>query len=168
MSIAWTNAAGLELSVSRDDGKSFAAPRLLVPGSAPSNPAVTLGIDGLTRVFFEEFAGNEIRLLVVTSTNDGAYFEAPQTIGTVLKPTNIGDGLKGNSSIPPPLLAAATDPSGTERGRDRRPEATGRPPGNRTLAKCISVQRMEGTRVPDQRCWGSDDAAATTTPVRAG
>jgi hypothetical protein len=111
--IAWTNRAGLEFTESRDDGKSFAAPQLLVPGTAPSNPVVTVGTAGVTHVFYEEFAGNKVRLRVVTSLPGSAHFGRPQTIGSVLQPASVGGGPKGNSSIPPPLLAAATDPAGT-------------------------------------------------------
>lgn len=112
--VAWTNASGLQLAVSENDGSSFTSPRLLVAGSAPNTPVVTVGSHGLTRIFFEEFVQQQIRLRVLTSTDAGAHFGPAQTIGTVPRPPSIGGGPKGNPNVPPPLLAAATDPSGAD------------------------------------------------------
>jgi hypothetical protein len=110
--IAWTNNAGLEFTASTNDGSSFSTPRLLVRGSAPSNPVLTVGANKLLQVFFEEFAGDAVRLSVVTSVDDGARFRRPTTIGRVMSPPKSGSGPKGGAQ-PPPLLAAATDASGT-------------------------------------------------------
>ena len=110
--IAWTNNAGLELAASRNDGASFSAPHLLAPGTAPSNPVLTLGAHKLVQVFFEEFVGDTIRLLAVTSVDDGAHFRPPVMIGSVIGPPKSGGGPKGGAQ-PPPLLGAATDASGT-------------------------------------------------------
>ena len=111
--VSWTNNAGLEFTASRNDGGSFALPRVISPGSAPSNPVVTVGADGLIHVFFEELLGQGVRLQVLSSSDNGAHFGRVQTIGIVVSPPRAG-GSKGNGVTPPPLLGATTDPSNSE------------------------------------------------------
>lgn len=108
--VAWTNDSGLEFTTSHNGGASFAAPRTLVAGSAPSNPVLTLGAKSTLHVFFEEFVGERIRLEAVTSRNDGERFGQVQTIATVQATPLAGSGPKGGAE-PPPLLGAATDPT---------------------------------------------------------
>jgi hypothetical protein len=112
--IAWTNNRGLEFSLSRDAGTSFSAPHLLVPGSAPSSPVVTVGSADSVHIFYEELAGpgQPIRLFVVNSA-DGRHFSAAELIGSAAAPPTPGSGPKGNTAVPPPLLGAATDPGTT-------------------------------------------------------
>lgn len=98
MFIAWTNNAGLEFTTSTDDGATFAKPRLLVGGSTPANPVLTVGAAGLIEVFFEEFIGPDVRLSVVTSTDDGGRFAPPQVVGSVVNPPASGGGPKGNGT----------------------------------------------------------------------
>jgi hypothetical protein len=111
--IAWTNNSGLQFALSRDGGSTFSAPRLLVPGSAPADPVVTVGPSGAVHVFFEELAGpgQPIRLLAVSSADGGRRFSAAALIGSAPAPPSAGGGPKGNPAIPPPLLGAASDPS---------------------------------------------------------
>jgi hypothetical protein len=113
--VVWTNDAGLEFAVSRSDGTSFTRPRLVVPGRAPSDPVVTAAGHGLIDIFYEQFSdGNaHISLRVVTSRDDGLHFGRPTLIGAVAGLPNVGGGPKGDDLVPPPLLAAATDVSGT-------------------------------------------------------
>lgn len=107
--LAWTNRSGLVFTSSRDDGRSFAMPHVLVAGSGPADPVVTVGRGGLVRVLFEEFALPAIRLRVIASRDGGATFGRPATIATVSASVS-GGGPKG-AGAPPPLLAASTDPA---------------------------------------------------------
>jgi hypothetical protein len=106
--VAWTNSAGLELSISHNGGASFARPQVLVRGSAPSDPVLTVGSGSTLHVFFQEFMGQTIRLDVVTSKDDGAHFGAAKTIATI--PTApLAGCVPTCCAVPPPMPGAATD-----------------------------------------------------------
>lgn len=107
--LAWTNARGLEFSVSRDDGRTFSRPRAIVRGGAPQDPVVTLGRGSELRVFFQEFLSGRTRLAVAESKDGGTTFAPPAEIAEVPSVPASGSGPKGGT-IPPPLLGAAEDP----------------------------------------------------------
>jgi hypothetical protein len=113
--IAWTNRSGLEFVVSRDGGARFSAPQLIVAGSAPSTPVVTVGTAGIVHVFYEELSrpGRPIRLFVVSSADDGRSFARAGLIGAAPWPPITGAGPKGSTVTPPPLLGVAADPGTT-------------------------------------------------------
>jgi hypothetical protein len=110
--IAWANRSRLEFAFSRDGGTAFSAPHLIVSGSAPSTPVVTVGASGTVHIFYQELSGpgQPTRLLVVSSADHGRSFTRPQPIGSAPWPPRTGGGPKGNTNTPPPLLSAATDP----------------------------------------------------------
>jgi hypothetical protein len=110
--ITWTNPGGLEFARSLNDGVSFAPPRTLITGSGPANPVLVVGAHREIRIFFEQFAGQRIRLDVVSSSNDGATFGPSHLIAEVTAPPQVGGGPKGGGA-PPPLLAAAADSRST-------------------------------------------------------
>lgn len=79
----------------------------------PNDPVLTAGPKSTLRVFFQEFAGQKIRLDVVTSNDDGVHFGADKTIAAVTSAPPAGSGPKGGA-VPPPLLGATTDSTSGE------------------------------------------------------
>lgn len=162
--IAWTNPNGLEFAVSRDGAAAFSAPHLVVPGSAPANPVVTVGATGTVHIFYEELSrpGQPIRLFVVSSADDGRSFTSAELIGSATWPPSAGGGPKDNTNIPPPLLGAVTDT-----GSDRSAVAiSGRDPqaGHPIIYLWQSTDASGGWQGPGRPLSGTAVAATQVQP----
>jgi hypothetical protein len=110
--IAWGNERGLEFTASQDDGRHFAAPRILVasPGTIDSTPVV-LASHGRVEVVYQEIGSSAITIECLRSADRGETFLGPVTVGTASEATLAGEVSKQKAG-PPPLVSAASDVAG--------------------------------------------------------